>query len=135
VPFIYERIGERYNHLLVDEFQDTSDMQFYNLLPLIENSLANNHFNLIVGDAKQAIYRWRGGKMELIVNLFKKDIKKLMNNSLIQDFQIEQFMTISKYLNSENLTTNYRSSREVIDFNNRFFASVLSEYENIYPFL
>jgi ATP-dependent exoDNAse (exonuclease V) beta subunit len=135
VPFIYERIGERYNHLLVDEFQDTSDMQFYNLLPLIENSLANNHFNLIVGDAKQAIYRWRGGKMELIVHLFKKDIKNLMNNSLIQDFQIEQFMTISKYLNSENLTTNYRSSREVIDFNNRFFASVLSEYENIYPFL
>ena len=48
VPFIYERIGERYNHLLIDEFQDTSDMQFYNLLPLIENSLANNHFNLII---------------------------------------------------------------------------------------
>jgi ATP-dependent exoDNAse (exonuclease V) beta subunit len=135
VPFIYERIGERYNHLLVDEFQDTSDMQFYNLLPLIENSLANNHFNLIVGDAKQAIYRWRGGKMELIVHLFKKNVKKLMNNSLIKDFQIEQFMSISNYLNSENLTTNYRSSREVIDFNNRFFASVKNEYENIHPFL
>ncbi len=135
VPFIYERIGERYNHLLVDEFQDTSDMQFYNLLPLIENSLANNHFNLIVGDAKQAIYRWRGGKMELIVHLFKKEVEKLMDNSLIQDFQIEQFMSISNYLNPENLTTNYRSSREVIDFNNRFFASVMNEYKNIHPFL
>lgn len=135
VPFIYERIGERYNHLLVDEFQDTSDMQFYNLLPLIENSLANNHFNLIVGDAKQAIYRWRGGKMELIVHLFKNEVEKLMDNSLIQDFQIEQFMSISNYLNPENLTTNYRSSREVIDFNNRFFASVLNEYKNIHPFL
>ncbi len=135
VPFIYERIGERYNHLLVDEFQDTSEMQFYNLLPLIENSLANNHFNLIVGDAKQAIYRWRGGKMELIVHLFKKDVKMLMNNSLIQDFQIEQLMTISKYLNQEKLTTNYRSSREVIDFNNLFFASVLNEYGNTHPFL
>jgi ATP-dependent exoDNAse (exonuclease V) beta subunit len=135
VPFIYERIGERYNHLLVDEFQDTSDMQFYNLLPLIENSLANNHFNLIVGDAKQAIYRWRGGKMELIVHLFKKEVEKLMDNSLIQDFQIEQFMSISNYLNPKNLTTNYRSSREVIDFNNRFFASVLNEYKNIHPFL
>lgn len=135
VPFIYERIGERYNHLLVDEFQDTSDMQFYNLLPLIENSLANNHFNLIVGDAKQAIYRWRGGKMDLIVHLFKNEVEKLMNNSLIQDFQIEQFMTVSNYINPQNLTTNYRSSREVIDFNNRFFASVMNEYENIFPFL
>jgi ATP-dependent exoDNAse (exonuclease V) beta subunit len=110
-------------------------MQFYNLLPLIENSLANNHFNLIVGDAKQAIYRWRGGKMELIVHLFKKEVEKLMDNSLIQDFQIEQFMSISNYLNPKNLTTNYRSSREVIDFNNRFFASVLNEYKNIHPFL
>ncbi len=135
VPFIYERIGERYNHLLVDEFQDTSDMQFYNLLPLIENSLANNHFNLIVGDAKQAIYRWRGGKMDLIVHLFKNEVEMLMNNSLIQDFQIEQFMTISNYISPQNLKTNYRSSREVIDFNNRFFASVMSEHENIFPFL
>lgn len=135
VPFIYERIGERYNHLLVDEFQDTSDMQFYNLLPLIENSLANNHFNLIVGDAKQAIYRWRGGKMDLIVHLFKKEVEMLMNNSLIQDFQIEQFMTVSNYINPETLDTNYRSSREVIDFNNRFFASVMNEHENIFPFL
>ncbi|WP_305952170.1 exodeoxyribonuclease V subunit beta [Emticicia oligotrophica] len=135
VPFIYERIGERYNHLLVDEFQDTSDMQFYNLLPLIENSLANNHFNLIVGDAKQAIYRWRGGKMDLIVHLFKNEVEMLMNNSLIQDFQIEQFMTISNYIKSETLDTNRRSSREVIDFNNRFFASVMREHENIFPFL
>ena len=135
VPFIYERIGERYNHLLVDEFQDTSDMQFYNLLPLIENSLANNHFNLIVGDAKQAIYRFRGGKMDLIVHLFKNEVEMLMNNSLIQDFQIEQFMSISNYLKPENLTTNYRSSREVIDFNNSFFESVMNEYKNIHPFL
>ncbi len=135
VPFIYERIGERYNHLLVDEFQDTSDMQFYNLLPLIENSLANNHFNLIVGDAKQAIYRWRGGKMDLIVHLFKNEVEMLMNNSLIQDFQIEQFMTISNYIKPENLTKNYRSSREVIDFNNRFFFFFLNENENIFPFL
>ncbi len=135
VPFIYERIGERYNHLLVDEFQDTSDMQFYNLLPLIENSLANNHFNLIVGDAKQAIYRWRGGKMELIVHLFNKKVERLMNNPLIQDFQIEQFLTVSEYIESKNLTTNYRSSREVIEFNNRFFETVLSDYGQIYKFL
>ncbi len=135
VPFIYERIGERYNHLLIDEFQDTSDMQFYNLLPLIENSLANNHFNLIVGDAKQAIYRWRGGKMELIVYLFKGDIKPLMNSVLVQDFQVEQFMSVAQYITPKSLTTNYRSAKEVIDFNNRFFASILEKYTPIYSFL
>ncbi|AFK01855.1 UvrD/REP helicase [Emticicia oligotrophica DSM 17448] len=135
VPFIYERIGERFNHLLIDEFQDTSDMQFYNLLPLIENSLANNHFNLIVGDAKQAIYRWRGGKMDLIVQLFKKDIEPLIQNPLIQEFQIEQFLTVSNYITSKNLTTNYRSSREIIEFNNRFFETVLNDYQHIYKFL
>ena len=135
VPFIYERIGERYNHLLVDEFQDTSDMQFYNLLPLIENSLANNHFNLIVGDAKQAIYRWRGGKMELIVYLFKGDIRPLLNNSLVQDFQVEQFMTIAQYIEPKSLATNYRSSREIIEFNNSFFASILEKYTVDFPFL
>lgn len=135
VPFIYERIGERYNHLLVDEFQDTSDMQFYNLLPLFENSLANNHFNLIVGDAKQAIYRWRGGKMELIVYLFKGDIRPLLNNSLVQDFQVEQFMTIAQYIEPKSLATNYRSSREIIEFNNSFFASILEKYTVDFPFL
>ncbi|CAH0995839.1 ATP-dependent helicase/nuclease subunit A [Emticicia aquatica] len=135
VPFIYERIGERYNHLLVDEFQDTSDMQFYNLLPLIENSLANNHFNLIVGDAKQAIYRWRGGKMELIVHLFKGDIRPLISSPLVQDFQVEQFMTIAQYIEPKSLATNYRSSREVIEFNNRFFASILAKYTPQFSFL
>ncbi len=135
VPFIYERIGERYNHLLVDEFQDTSDMQFYNLLPLIENSLANNHFNLIVGDAKQAIYRWRGGKMELIVHLFNGDIEPLMQSPLVQEFQMEQFMTISQYITPKTLTTNYRSSREVITFNNDFFAAIIQSRQQEFPFL
>ncbi len=135
VPFIYERIGERYNHLLIDEFQDTSDMQFYNLLPLIENSLANNHFNLIVGDAKQAIYRWRGGKMELIVHLFKNELNELITNPLIQDFHIEQFASISQYIVPKSLTTNYRSAKEIIDFNNRFFAAILEKYNPVFPFL
>lgn len=135
VPFIYERIGERYNHLLVDEFQDTSDMQFYNLLPLIENSLASNHFNLIVGDAKQAIYRWRGGKMELIVHLFKNEIEQLIDSPLIQGFQVEQFLTISQYITPKTLATNYRSSREIIEFNNHFFASILLKYSPQFTFL
>ena len=71
-PFIYERIGERYQNYFIDEFQDTSEMQWQNLIPLTENALVTEpkpneqHSLLIVGDAKQAIYRWRGGKPEAI---------------------------------------------------------------------
>ncbi|WP_337044183.1 UvrD-helicase domain-containing protein [Emticicia sp. 17c] len=135
VPFIYERIGEKYNHLLIDEFQDTSDMQFYNLLPLIENSLAGNNFNLIVGDAKQAIYRWRGGRMELIVHLFKGNIAGLVEHPLVRPHQIEQFISIGQYLNPKSLTTNYRSAQEIIDFNNRFFKAILDRYSAEFQFL
>lgn len=135
VPFIYERIGEKYKHLLIDEFQDTSDMQFYNLLPLIENSLAGDNFNLVVGDAKQAIYRWRGGKMELIVHLFKGNIRALVESPLIQMHQVDQFLSIRNYLSPKSLTTNYRSAQEIIDFNNRFFHSILQIHSQAFQFL
>lgn len=135
VPFIYERIGEKYKHLLIDEFQDTSDMQFYNLLPLIENSLAGDNFNLVVGDAKQAIYRWRGGKMELIVHLFKGNIGALIQNPLIQMHQVDQFRSIGYYLSPQSLTTNYRSAQEIINFNNRFFHAILQIHSNTFQFL
>jgi ATP-dependent helicase/nuclease subunit A len=61
VPFIYERMGEKYHHILIDEFQDTSVLQWMNFIPLIENALSGGFFNLVVGDGKQAIYRWRSG--------------------------------------------------------------------------
>src|SRR5690606_32484512 len=69
-PFIYERLGEKYHHYFIDEFQDTSQLQWNNLVPLIDNALSQAESNvgggslLIVGDAKQAIYRWRGGYPE-----------------------------------------------------------------------
>ena len=71
-PFIYERMGERYHHFLIDEFQDTSVMQWHNLLPLVHNSLSEGYQNLIVGDAKQSIYRWRGGEVDQFVQLPNK---------------------------------------------------------------
>ncbi|HOW32459.1 MAG TPA: UvrD-helicase domain-containing protein, partial [Bacteroidales bacterium] len=64
VPFIYERIGEKFRHYLVDEFQDTSELQWKNLLPLFGNSLATGSKNLVVGDGKQAIYRFRNGQVD-----------------------------------------------------------------------
>src|SRR6185369_7435942 len=63
-PFIYERLGERFQHYLLDEFQDTSSLQWQNILPLLDNSLSNGWFNLIVGDGKQSIYRWRNANVK-----------------------------------------------------------------------
>lgn len=135
VPFIYERLGEKFNHILIDEFQDTSDMQFYNLLPLIENALAGNHFNLVVGDAKQSIYRWRGGKMELIVHLFNKNLGKLLDNPLLSVFQQDQLFTANQFLDPVSLTTNYRSACEIIEFNNDFFRRATEANKDAFPLL
>jgi ATP-dependent exoDNAse (exonuclease V) beta subunit len=106
-PFIYERIGEKFRHYFIDEFQDTSQMQWENLIPLLGNSLSSeNGSALIVGDAKQAIYRWRGGKAEQFIDLFSDK----------NPFHIKK--------NVEDLPTNYRSSKSVIEFNNSFFSHI-----------
>ena len=121
-PFIYERIGEKFNHYFIDEFQDTSESQWSNLIPLLENSVASeNGSTMIVGDAKQAIYRWRGGKAEQFIDLFnKKD----------HPFAVEQFV--------DNLPDNYRSFKAIVDFNNSFFKFLSNQifkkedYKNLY---
>ena len=80
-PFIYERIGEKFKHYFIDEFQDTSQMQWKNLIPLIDNKLSSEDMKgdtgsaMLVGDAKQAIYRWRGGKAEQFIDLYTKKDK------------------------------------------------------------
>ncbi|MEA5457694.1 UvrD-helicase domain-containing protein [Arcicella sp. LKC2W] len=130
IPFVYERLGEKYNHILIDEFQDTSTLQWHNFLPLVENSLANGHFNLAVGDAKQSIYRFRGGEMELIVHLHKEDLEKLVEGNEDNDFLTERYASIRPYLKPENLTTNYRSSKEIIKFNNDIFQFIKESPDN-----
>src|SRR5690606_17013886 len=67
--FIYERIGNRFHHYFIDEFQDTSTLQWQNLWPLIENARAGSDTVMLVGDAKQSIYRWRGGNPEQMIDL------------------------------------------------------------------
>lgn len=135
VPFIYERLGEKFHHLLIDEFQDTSELQFFNLLPLIENGLAQGFFSLVVGDAKQAIYRWRGGKMALLVHLANRNLDDILLNPILTSIQREQFYSISPAIERANLTTNYRSTHEIIDFNNRLFAFILEKNKESLPFL
>jgi ATP-dependent helicase/nuclease subunit A len=130
IPFVYERLGEKYNHILIDEFQDTSTLQWHNFLPLVENSLANGHFNLAVGDAKQSIYRFRGGEMELIVHLHKENLEQLVLGHEDNDFLLERYASIGQYLKPENLTTNYRSAKEIIKFNNDIFQFIKESPDN-----
>lgn len=115
VPFIYERIGERFKHFFIDEFQDTSLLQWFNFMPLINNSMSEGNMNLLVGDAKQAIYRFRNGEVEQIINLPK--IYKNPNNDLTNECERNFEDRISK----EYLKVNYRSKKNIVKFNNSFF--------------
>lgn len=115
VPFIYERLGEKFHHYLIDEFQDTSRLQWMNLLPLLENSLASGYFNMIVGDGKQAIYRWRSGYVEQFVNL------PLIENPLEDEFIHQREAMLKQNYTEKLLDTNYRSQQGIVNFNNDFF--------------
>lgn len=126
IPFIYERIGEKFKNYLIDEFQDTSILQWQNLLPLLENSLAYNNKNLIVGDAKQAIYRWRGGDVD--------QFSKLPENPHFKDNQViqERIQTLIRQFNPMSLEYNYRSKREIIEFNNLFFKELIEKLPDFF---
>lgn len=117
VPFIYERVGEHFKHLFIDEFQDTSILQWQNLVPLLDNNLADQHMNMIVGDGKQSIYRWRNGEVGQIVSL-PKIYSKPKDNPAFDQFE----STLSSQFNFNELKCNYRSFQKVVDFNNAFFA-------------
>jgi len=105
-PFLYEKMGGRYKFILIDEFQDTSRFQWKNLLPLVINSISNNHQGLIVGDVKQAIYRWRGGDFKLLMEEVNQDLEGYR-----------------EHLEDEVLPSNWRSLQNVVEFNNVFFDS------------
>ncbi|MBQ8761202.1 MAG: UvrD-helicase domain-containing protein [Bacteroidales bacterium] len=131
VPFIYERIGSRYKHFFIDEFQDTSVLQWFNFLPLINNSLSEGFSNLLVGDAKQAIYRFRSGEVEQIIKL--PQIYKKRDS----DFFLECESNFNNQFVEYSLDTNYRSKKNIINFNNSFFRKAKSQlthkdYESVY---
>lgn len=124
-PFIYERLGHRYRHFLVDEFQDTSVLQWMNLLPLIDESLSGSGFSMVVGDGKQSIYRWRGGKVEQFTHLpdiYRDDLGDLSENESRLLDERQQNLTIQS--EKFSLGKNYRSTPEVVDFNNGLFRSI-----------
>lgn len=122
VPFIYEKLGDRYTHILIDEFQDTSMLQWQNFMPLLENSVSLGHQNLLVGDAKQSIYKFRGGEVGLIASLSQSD-KTIIESKLNQGtFDEERYDYLLESIINENLAYNYRSAAEIVSFNNSFFT-------------
>lgn len=112
-PFIYEKTGTQVDHYMIDEFQDTSGMQWHNFRPLIQESLAHNRKNLIVGDVKQSIYRFRNSDW------------KLLDEQVRLDFS-------EKEIHEETLKDNWRSCRCIVEFNNAFFTTVPALLQSLY---
>ncbi|MAD97831.1 MAG: DNA helicase UvrD [Flavobacteriaceae bacterium] len=114
VPYIYEKLGMRFQYFFIDEMQDTSKMQWQNLIPLLRNALAQEDAALfLVGDAKQSIYRWRGSQAEQFIELGSE------KHNL---FQVDKEI--------HRLPKNYRSYSEIIEFNNDFFRSISEVFSN-----
>jgi len=110
-PFVYEKIGNYYQHFMLDEFQDTSRLQWHNFKPLVQNSLAEGYSNLIVGDVKQSIYRWRNSDWNILAEKLDEDFTKNQK--------------------TENpLEKNWRSDKNIVDFNNGIFKELLNSFEN-----
>jgi ATP-dependent exoDNAse (exonuclease V) beta subunit len=105
-PFIYEKVGSYFRHYLIDEFQDTSGFQWKNFIPLLKEASDQGNPNLIVGDVKQSIYRWRGGDLELL------------QHEVLREFGSQRVQVVP-------LNTNYRSAGNIVNFNNAFFRQAV----------
>lgn len=107
-PFIYEKVGNRYEHFMIDEFQDTSRKEWRNFLPLLQNSLAQSERTpvLIVGDVKQSIYRWRGGDWQILARQVAEDLGQ-------------------ENIERRSLTENRRSLPLIVQFNNAVIGRVV----------
>lgn len=108
-PFIFEKTGTFFKHYLIDEFQDTSALQWKCLMPLVYDTISSGNKSLLVGDTKQSIYRWRGGDWQLLQQQAEVDIQPQP--------------TDIKFLKA-----NYRSSQEVIQFNNELFKQLPQKF-------
>ncbi len=109
-PFIYEKVGNKFSHFMIDEFQDTSRSQWTNFVPLLHNALAQDEGApvMLVGDVKQSIYRWRGGDWGLLAH----DVARTFND-----------------IRHTPLTKNFRSKEQVVLFNNELIKRVVKQIE------
>ena len=115
-PFVYEKVGTRYQHYLLDEFQDTSDAQWHNLLPLVRDALSQGLGSLVVGDAKQSIYRWRNGNMQLLLSGVEAQVRATGQTARV-----------------EALQANYRTAADIVRFNNAFFTWAAAYLAGLFP--
>lgn len=111
-PFIYEKLGVRYEHFLLDEFQDTSRVQWDNFRPLLLNAIANGFYSLVVGDVKQSIYRFRNSDWKLL----RDEVKEAFGSEVEED-------TLGK---------NWRSMSNIVKFNGSFFNDVAERLDQRY---
>jgi ATP-dependent exoDNAse (exonuclease V) beta subunit len=120
-PFIYERLGSRYSHIFMDEFQDTSITQWHNLVVLYDHSLGINKRNLVVGDGKQAIYRWRNGDYKQLM-----DLPSLQGDNLgVALSDAERSLTQNYFSDRSNdLKDNWRTGSEIVEWNNTLFSEL-----------
>ncbi|HBN06532.1 MAG TPA: hypothetical protein DD434_12200, partial [Bacteroidales bacterium] len=113
ISFIYEKIGSKIKYIMIDEFQDTSLLNWKTLSPLVLESLDNNQRNVIVGDVKQSIYRWRNGDWRILNNIDK-------------GITYEESSSNPRIPNIETLKTNYRTDKNIVEFNNNLFSQGLN---------
>ena len=111
--FLFEKTGNFYKHVMIDEFQDTSTMQWANFRPLIVNTIAEGGRAMLVGDVKQSIYRWRNGDWRLLAEGVERDFAAFGTNNIV-------------------LGHNWRSSREIVEFNNRLFVQAAGQLKELY---
>ena len=111
-PFVYEKLGVRFEDFLLDEFQDTSTIQWENFRPLLCNSDAGGFDNLVVGDVKQSIYRWRGSDWRLLDSGVRKDFRLGPEAEQVLD-------------------GNYRTCRAIVQFNNAFFPYAAEQLDGL----
>lgn len=124
-PFLYEKLGDRYRHFFIDEFQDTSILQWNNLTPLINNAMSEGEeasSAMLVGDGKQAIYRWRGGEVEQFLALSSGE--HLSNKVKVGSEMVELYKRQTK-----KLEYNFRSHQNIVTFNNSFFTEISKTLE------
>ena len=112
-PFVFEKAGTTFLHVMIDEFQDTSTLQWRNFKTLLLENMSAGNSCLLVGDVKQSIYRFRGGDWGILAGIRKEFPRHPVD--------------------VQELTTNYRSQRRVIDFNNRFFARAAAILDELSP--
>ncbi len=111
-PFIFERIGARYNNIMIDEFQDTSQLQWENFRTLLLDNLSTGGLSMVVGDIKQSIYRWRNGDWHIL-------------------HRLEQGGYRGTPLQKKELRRNFRSQGKIITFNNLFFPLAAAELDRL----